>query len=349
MHRHDHLQGGAPVLAAGAFPHRAVLLDRPDQLPRDDQIALVSALAGGEAFPLVQQHPLPASVLLARDPQALPVDVHLPPGRVAQGDDALGAVDLEPEPEVVESSRGIAAIGFVVRRHPVLEGVVGRHPVAGDGADALVSLAHVFQGHLPSSLGDVPMGPCHVGPGEVAHAVHHVGAQDHKVLRPGPVVGLAVAAQHLQAADGPFVHQLLAVLLVGIGAPMGNRGLDSVGPAGLQQGVRLPQGGSQRFLDQQAPRPGLGAGDDHLGVAVRQPRADADQVQVLGGEHAAVIGVEPPRPGALAGRGAALGVGIGNGHEVHLLQPLEGHLQQMAVVAAPGVSDGAGTIALAHG
>ena len=193
------------------------------------------------------------------------------------------------------------------------------------------------------------MGPGHLGPGEVAHAVHHVGAQDHQVLGPGPAVGLAVAAQHLQAADNPFVNQLLAVLLVGIGAPVRHRGPDAVLPAGRQKRVGLAQRGRQGLLDKHAAHPGLGAGDDHAGVAVGHPRTHADQIQVFLGEHPAVIGVEPPGSRAFAAGGAALGIGVGHSDQVHLLQVPVNGFQAVAVVADTGAPDDSGLVEFAHG
>ena len=82
--------------------------------------------------------------------------------------------------------------------------------------------------------------------------------------------------------------------------------------------------------------------------AVGHPRTDADYIQILVGEHLAVIGVEPLGTRALAGRGAALGIGIGHSDQIHLLQVPVNGFQPVAVVAGTRAPDDSGFVALTH-
>ncbi len=235
----------------------------------------------------------------------------LPPGGSATGSDSNDAVT------------------------PFSKAYVAIHRVPGDQPHLLVPFPDVVHRHVPPVLRNVPARPHDLRAHHVPHAVHHVSAQHHQVLRPGTMVALPLAAQRLQLSNGPFRNHRLGPLLVRV-SPSVCHGHPRPHPlARLQHGVRLRQRPRKRLLAEDTPDPCVGRRNHHLRPRVQPSWAHRNEVKPLPLQHLAVVAIQRPRPSASARVTQPVRIVIRNRHKVHLRQPNERRVQPVTPVATP--------------
>ena len=173
-----------------------------------------------------------------------------------------------------------------------------------------------------------------------------MGPQHHHVLPAAATVLLAVGVHRLHVADrAPFDRLHHGARLRQVHPLVGHGDLLSQLLRPGDQEVSVGEVGGHRFL---AVHVGsrLHAGGHQLDVADGPARADADDVELLGGEHPLVIGIGSGSPGFLLRLCPALLVRVAHGDEFDAFVPFVRLVQPVSEAAGPGVADGRGPVDL---
>ena len=164
-------------------------------------------------------------------------------------------------------------------------------------------------------------------------------AEHQHVLSAAAAVLLAGAAQFQQRADQAVPHppaQLLELRQVDV--LVGDRDLHALGVGRGDHAVGGRQVRGHRLLAVDVA-PGVDRGHEQFLVAVDVAGADGDDVQGLGRQHLAVIGVGVRGADLLLCGGPSGGIGVGHRHRQHAVYPHEAQVQAVTEVAAPRMSD----------
>ena len=195
-------------------------------------------------------------------------------------------------------------------------------------------VVNVGRGQCAAVLANLPGNPGHIT-SDGSHEVEHVRAQYKDVVRAATGVALAVAAHDLQIADAAVANQSpqevqagqVASPLVGHGDPYAG------GLGGGDDRVGLGQRARHRLLDVDALDAGGDAVVEPLGVAGVVVRADADEVQVFGHQHLAMVRVGSPRTALGRSQRVRPSVRIGQRNNLDLRQPDPGQVDAVSVGA----------------
>ena len=168
--------------------------------------------------------------------------------------------------------------------------------------------------------------------------------QHHHVLPAAAPVLLAVGVHRLHVADPAACDRLPhGARLRQVHPLVGDGDLLSQLLRPGDQEVSVGEVGGHRFLAVHVGS-GLQAGGHQLDVAVGPARADADDVELLAGEHPLVIGIGARGAGLLLRLCPALLVRVAHGDELDAFVPLVRQVQPVAEAARPGVADGRGPV-----